>query len=405
MAQTTFSVHFFIRSNRMDEQGFAPIYSRININGQMLKMGLNHKIEPKNWDKVKEMPKSNIKDSKLIQNGIEAFKSRIYQAYSKILATNADLTTASLKAAFLGKVEKVQVYTLIETFKAHNEYFESLIGVKYSYGSYKNYKTTLKYLLEFVPQYANKKDILLQDVNYRFCEAFFQFLTTQKNCNVNGANKQMQRIKKVVNEAIRKGFINTNPMATFKLQFTPVNKVALTIDEIGKIEKLKLQRDALKSVRDIFLLQCYTGLAYSDIKRLNHSNIQIDGSKTYWIRMERQKTGIAFVVPLMKQAIDLLKSFGFNSKSNSFTLPILSNQKMNSNLKIIQELAGISKPLTTHLARHTFATTITLGNGVPIETVSKMLGHTKISTTQQYAKVLEDKIGRDMKDLLNKGKT
>lgn len=404
MTQMTFGVHFIIRNDREDGKGFVPIYSKININGQILKISVNQKILVADWDSEIEQPKQSCKNYKIIFNAILAFKSRIYQAYSKILASNIELTAANLKFEFLGKKEVVQINTLIESVIEHNNNFERLIGVKYSQGSYKNYKTTLKYLIEFVPAFCKKKDISLKEVNYSFCEAFYDFLTTKKECKANGANKQIQRLKKIINESVRKGLILQNPMANFRLKFTPVNKVALNMDEIKRIEKLNLNREVLINVRNVFIFQCYTGLAYADVKRLSDADLDRDGNGDYWIKMNRLKTKVSFSVPLLQPALIILRKYGFNNDKSNLNLPVISNQKMNDNLKVIQELASIEKNLTTHLARHSFATTITLSNGIPIETVSKMLGHTKLSTTQLYAKVHESKISNDMQGLMDKMK-
>ena len=186
-------------------------------------------------------------------------------------------------------------------------------------------------------------------------------------------------------------------MATYTVEYTPVNKVALNMAEINRLAELDLQRQLLKSVRDVFLLQCYTGLSYADIQKLSKSHISNGDNGTQWIRMKRQKTSVSFAVPLLPAALAILDKYLPNSDHETPLMPVISNQKMNDNLKLLQELAGISKNLTTHLARHSFATTITLNNGVPISTVSRMLGHTKLSTTQIYAKVLEGTIDNDMK--------
>ena len=289
-------------------------------------------------------------------------------------------------------------HTLLSVATEHDEHFRSMLGIKYSAGSYKNYKTTLKYLNEFVPEVSGKPDIPLDSVNYKFCEAFFTYLTTQKDCHTNGANKQLQRLKKIINYAIKLGYINRNPMATYTLEFEPVNKVALTQPEIEKLRKLKLQRPTLEHVRDVFLMQCFTGLSYADIKLLGQKHLSLAENGTYWIHMARQKTKVSFAIPLLPQALVILQKYITENKSDKPIMPVLSNQKMNDNLKVIQELAGISKTLTTHLARHSFAT-VALSNGVPIETVSRLLGHTKLSTTQLYAKVLESKIEADMAQL------
>ena len=396
MQSYTFGVNFLIRKDRPNKDGLVPIYCKININGQALKISLNLYISATDWNEDLQLPKKSCKDCKTITSVIEAFKSRIYQVYSTLLASNIELTPANFKTTFIGKKAVLKSYTLIETATEHNKNFEQMIGIKYSYGSYKNYKTTLKYLIEFVPMVYKKRDILLTEVDFKFCDAFFSFLTTQKSCKNNGANKQIQRVKKIINYAIRLGYIVSGNMGTYTLNFKPAKRSALSLIELGKIEVLYLERKDIERVRDIFIFQCYTGLSYIDIKRLEYKHIHTDDKEELWIKMERQKTGGSFSIPLLKPALRILKTYQLLFPESKMVFPVLSNQKMNNYLKIIQELASISKNLSTHIARHTFATAITLSNNVPIETVSRMLGHTTIRTTQIYAKVLDGKIETDM---------
>lgn len=402
MTPNTFSVRFIIRNDRMDSEGYVPIYARIVINGETLRIALNYKTKASSWIATSDLVKTNAKNSKEINEAIESMKSRIYQAHSHILATNKPLNAEQLKIQLFGIEVTEKLPTLLEITKQHNANFEKMVGIKYSQGSYKNYKTSLLFLTEFIPTYNGKKDIQLKEVNYKFAEAFFTYLTTVKTCKQNGANKQIQRLKTIINYAIKQGHLQTNALNAFSLEFTPVNKIALTMEELIRIQELKLQRTTLQDVRDVFLLQCYTGLSFGDVKRLSKNDIHRISENEYWIKMSREKTKIGFTVPLLPQAMFILLPYLDVEEVDKPLLPVLSNQKMNDNLKLIQELAGINKNLTTHLARHTFATTITLGNGVPIETVSKMLGHTKLATTQMYAKVLDNKIASDMRKLKGK---
>ena len=351
-------------------------------------------IHAEHWDDKKQKA-TKAKEAGSINGVLTTLHANVNQAISQLQISKAEVTLDNLRNLLKGEAVSEE-RTFIKVAQEHNDNFQKQVGKKYSAGSYKNYKTTLKYLIDFVPEYCGRKDIALKAVNYKFCEAYFTYLTTKKKCHVNGANKQIQRVKKIINYAIRSGYIQTNPMATFSIEFTPVHKVALTMDEINKLAGLDLNRQVLKDVRDVFLMQCYTGLSYSDIKQLTQKHIQAGDNGSQWIRMKRQKTSVSFVVPLLPMALTLVDKYLPNSASQLPLLPVISNQKMNENLKVLQELAGIPKNLTTHLARHSFATSITLSNGVPIETVSRMLGHTKLSTTQIYAKVLDTKIGADM---------
>ena len=379
--------------------GTATIFARIRLERNKIELSTNRSVQPQNWNDENGTVKG--RDAKTINKYLEAFVSKINNAYSQLYIAQQEITLEAIRVLVLGEPATPK-HTLIEVAKEHDAHFKSMLGIKYSPGSYKNYKTTLKYLIEFVPIYANKSDIPLTMVNYKFCEAFFTFLTTEKTCHTNGANKQIQRLKKLINYAIKLDYIQVNPMKSYTVEFEPVNKVALTNEEIQRLLALKLMRPVLEQVRDVFLFQCYTGLAYSDLKLLSPKHISAGKDNTYWIHMNRQKTKVSFAIPLLQPALFILQKYLPETATDQPLLPVLSNQKMNDNLKIIQELAGISKNLTTHLARHSFATTITLSNGVPIETVSRMLGHTKLSTTQIYAKVLETKIASDKKLLSEK---
>jgi site-specific recombinase XerD len=394
MPTNSFTMQFIVKSEKKDKMGMIPIYAKMYINGVKMEISTNRRIDPRNWNRYHK----NDKFDKELNQFLELYKTKLYNTYSKALLKDEYLTPELFKEIFLGtKKEKVKIHYLLETATLHNTNFEKMIGIKYSYGSYKNYKSTLKYLKEFVPIYSGNKDIPLEEVNYNFCEAYYGYVTTEKTCTTNGANKQIQRLKKIINYAIKQGFISKNPMATFTLEFKSVNRVILTMEELKKLIQYDFQRPTLEKVRDVFIFQCFTGLSYADIKTLNLRDIEDN-----LIKMDRAKTGNKFVVPLLPQALELIDKYADYENATNPIFPVLSNQKMNLNLKLIQEIVGIKKSLTTHIGRHTFATTIALANGVPIETVSKMLGHTKISTTQVYAKVLDDKIIKDMDKLKDK---
>ncbi len=394
MKSIHFSVKLFLRTNRSQKDGMAIIYARIRLGREKTELSTSKAIKPSHWDENK-CAVINTTDANTINKHLEAFKSKINNAYSNLYIAQQEITLDAITSLVLGK-PSTPTHTLLSVATEHNDHFKSMLGIKYSPGSYKNYKTTLIYLTEFIPAYYGKPDLSLGLVNYKFCESFFTYLTTKKKCHTNGANKQLQRLKKIINYAIKLGYIQANPIATYTLEFEPVNKVALTIPEIEMLRKLELQRLVLEQVRDVFLMQCYTGLSYGDIKLLAQKHLSVAENGIYWIHMVRQKTKVSFAIPLLQPALVLLQKYIPETKSELALFTVLSNQKMNDNLKLLQELASISNNLTTHLARHTFATTITLSNGVPIETVSRMLGHTKLSTTQVYAKVLDVKIGTDM---------
>jgi site-specific recombinase XerD len=401
MQHQILQVRFFLKKQRPKMDGTLFIYARIRLSRQnKLELTTNQSVLPQQWDDKKGVV-VNHPDVNIMNKYLEAFKGNINNAFSQLYIAKQPITLEAIKALLMGE-SAIKQFGLLEVAEEHNANFETMVGIKYSYGSYKNYKTTLKFLKEFVPLYFKKADIPLPQVNYKFCEAYFKFLTTKKTSHVNGANKHIQRLRKLMNYAIKHEYIQTSPMASYSLEFEPVNKVALTIEEIQRIADVELMVPTMDHVRNIFLFQCYTGLSYSDVRLLTPMHISVGLNNTYWIHMKRQKTKVAFAIPLLSPALAIMQKYLPTSDNTSPIFPVLSNQKMNDNLKLIQSSAKISKRLTTHLGRHSFATTITLSNGVPMETVSRMLGHTKLSTTQIYAKVLETKIGSDMQTLSEK---
>lgn len=392
----------FIKKYRTNTKGEAPLYIRIRMGEDKMELSTNQFVKPSDWDKKKELV-INTSQASAKNALINKMRTMLEQTISQLIIAGVDLDISIIKRVLNG--EKIgKVVRLIEATELHNIQFEKQIGIKYSYGSYKNYKTTLAFLHEFVPVEYKVQDIPLKEVNDGFCERFYDWLTTVKGTsNQNGANKHIQRIKKIVNYSLKMGYINVNPIKSYSLSFRAPQREALTWEEVQTIQNLKLQNERLEHVRNIILFQIYTGLSYADVKIFSKKHLYkgVDGNT--WLKMERTKTHNTFAVPILKPAQIVLDQYiGKAISQDTPIYPVLSNQKMNAYLKIIQEIAGISKNLHTHLFRHTFASTVTLQSGVPLETVSKMLGHSKITMTQIYARVGELKISIDMKDLSDK---
>ncbi|KOH42568.1 integrase [Sunxiuqinia dokdonensis] len=199
-------------------------------------------------------------------------------------------------------------------------------------------------------------------------------------------------------------YIDKNPYSKFKVGLDETHREILSTEELKRIEEKQIQIERLAVVRDIFVFACYTGLSFSDITKLSHTHLQQRADGKEWIIINRSKTNNRCRIPLLPKAKEILKKYEDYPKisGKAILLPVLTNQKMNSYLKELGDICGINKNITMHIARHTFATTVTLSNGVPIETVSKLLGHSSLKTTQIYAKVLDQKIAEDMELLESK---
>jgi site-specific recombinase XerD len=235
-------------------------------------------------------------------------------------------------------------------------------------------------------------------IDHGFITEFEYYLKTVRQCSHNTSLKYITNFKKIVRICIANGWLNRDPFVSYKARLKQIDRECLTEQELTAIIEKQFDSVRLEQVRDIFIFCCYTGLAYSDVKKLSseHIIIGIDGER--WIKLNRTKTDTRSSIPILPRASSILAKYANNLKciSSGRVLPVLTNQKMNGYLKEIADLCGIRKNITSHLARHTFATTVTLTNGVPLESVSKMLGHKSIKTTQHYAKIIDRKVSDDM---------
>jgi len=404
-SNSTFSVLFWLYSSR-SKNGKAPIYARISVNGKKLNISLKRRIQINEWDSNKQRVKNSSMHAKSTNQYLDEFYSGLFQSFQQLRIEGKHITPHSVKARFMDEEVENQHFTLRDLVSYHNRnMFPKLHG-----NTSRLYLTSQKYIFLFLKKKLKLEDIRLDELNYKFILDFENFLRKhkpnhyQKQIGNNAVMKHIQRLRKMVSLAYRLEWIDKDPFRQFKQRLTPTNREYLGAEELQAIEELELQSKRLKTVRDLFVFSCYTGVCYTDLMLLTEDNVVMGLDKKYWIITKRQKTHNPVKIPLLKKALDLIGQYKEDSRSviNNTLFPRISNQKMNAYLKEIASEAKIKKNLTFHMARHTFATTVTLTNGVPIETISKMLGHRKLTTTQIYAKVLERKVGEDMEILRNK---
>ncbi len=398
MKGNTFAISFVLKRNKAKDAENIPIYVRITVNKHRLEISTNRQINPKYWDVKKNEAKKTYKSYKELNEHLLVIKNKLYACQTELLHSKKIVTAQRIKDLYNGNI-KLAASTIVQVSTLHITEMEQFIGKSSSYGNYKNYKTTHKYIQEFIPLVYKVKDLPLEEVNYSFIKKYEYFLQTEKSCTQNGAMKQMQRLKKVLNWAIKNEYLSVNPFRNYSISFKKYDRGYLTIEEIAKIERLTGLSKRLQYTKDFFVFQLYTGLAYSDMIDLKTDDIVkgIDGE--YWIIKNRVKTDTKITIPLLSITLDILYRYADFSMKDCTVFPKISNQKINKNLKDLGGLADIKQPLSTHLARHSAATTIWLNNGISIEVVSKMLGHTKISTTQVYGRIVEEKIADEMKEL------
>ena len=388
--KTQLFVSFLARKAMSKKTGMVPIYCRVRYGDTTAQFSTKIDVPYINWDSKRTRVKGNSK--KAMNLKLETLRISIIEKYDALIKTNVIITAKTIIDYY--KNDTLIMNSVINVFKQHNTNMKSLIGIEYSYGSYKNYKTTLKHLIKYINTKYNANDIFLNKINYDFIYNFSQFLLLHTECNHNGMMKHIQRFKKITNFCIKNNYITNDPFAGFKISFKKSNRVYINKQELHTLKNITLN-DSLSKVRDIFLFACYTGLSYIDLYNLSLKNIRKGYDNLQWVYVKRHKTNIPSNIPILPPAFSILKKYKKQKNINRI-FPMISNQKMNKALKEIAHLCNFNKKLTFHSARHTFATTVTLTNGVPIETVSKMLGHNNIKTTQLYARVIDSKISSDM---------
>lgn len=400
----SFGVSFYLKRQRTSQRGTCPIYARISVNGKRVEISVKRSIEPVFWNAVRGMAKGTREETRKLNKFLEQFRAGIVECYQEMLLSRKLITAEMLKARVTGAENSE--YTLCRLMDEHNREQEHVL----EWGTLKNYFTTQKYVLAFLRERYKTKDIYLSELGYKFISDFEQFLRSRKNhhgkpsMGNNGVMKHLERLRKMVNLAVRLEWLPRNPFTAHQLKFQKVERQFLTAEELRLIEERDFPIERIQMVKDLFIFSCYTGLAYIDVSNLTPASIVTGPDGDRWISTSRKKTRIPVKVPLLLKALAIIEKYRNHPKAlaDGTLLPVFSNQKLNSYLQEVADRCGINKPLTFHIARHTFATTVTLSNGVPIESVSKMLGHTKLTTTQIYAKVIESKLSEDMARLREK---
>lgn len=402
----TLGIQFIIRKSKTKNDQ-APIYLRITVNGQRLEISLKRWIPINDWNAIKGVAKGSRPEYKSLNLYLEKNRRMILEIYEELQTSKQLITAQAIKSIYLG--EEQNEFTLCKLMKYHNTNSTETLAP----GTLKNYFTTAKYVKKYLKEKMKKDDIYLSSLSYRFITDFEYFLRKTASFNPhqplsnNGIMKHMERLRKMVSMAVKLEWMEKDPFANYQLKFKKVERGYLTLQELTAIENKKFTIPRLQLVQDLFIFSCYTGMSYIDTVNLTPDkiNIGIDGEQ--WIISKRQKSDEQFKVPLLPKALEIIEKYKDHPQAiaKGKLFPGMSNQKLNSYLKEIADLCGIEKNMTFHLARHTFATTVTLSNGVPLETVSKLLGHSKITTTQIYAKVIERKVSDDMNNLRQKMKT
>lgn len=394
-----FSILFFIYKSKVNRKGEMPIFCRVTLDSVRKQFATGNNVHEAQWNNRIQRLKGSLPQVKLINTNIETIEHKLKTAYSEILKEKETFFIDDIYNRFTGSDKEHQ--TLLQAFEYHNKRMKALIGKEYVQATYDKFVVIENHVRKFIKHRYNRPDFPLMEIRLNFLSDLDYYLKVEENQNQNTINKVIERVKKVIKIAVGNGWLTADPFILYQKKKYVKEVVFLSASELKKLENHKFIQERLGAVRDCFIFSCYTGLAYNEASILSDEHLQPSEDGFTWIDMIRQKTQKPVIVPLLPKAMEILKQYGYPKKG--LLLPVISNQKMNSYLKEIGPIVGISKILTHHIARKTYATTVLMNNDIPIEIVSFLLGHSKTSTTElHYAKVVKDTVIRHIKKLKKK---
>jgi integrase len=397
------SILFIGKRSRTTRHRQLPIYLRVTIDKKRLEVATHYHVEPALWSPAAGRVKGRSDTARETNMALDLIIKDVYEYIDQLYAENRELTVNSLREKWFGQDRNKR--TLLGVFRSKIMDFEKLVekGV-YKKSTLVKYKSTEKHLIEYLKWQNLRRDILLLDLRIEFAANFEYYLQAEKGLSINSSGKMIKNLKKVIRDCVDKDRLDKDPFYRYKVRHVDPKVPHLSADELQALEEKKITIERLALVRDVFIFSCYTGFAYVDVVSLTRDHIKKDNDGKKWIIKPRQKTGIPEIVPIFPPALRILNRYEQSQKliSSKKLLPVPTNQKVNAYLKELGDICGIETRITFHIARHTFASTVTLDNGIPIDSVSKMLGHRSIKTTQIYAKVSNKKIGDDTKKLFQK---
>lgn len=398
MKRDSFRVLFFLKKTRLLKNGEASVCMRITVNGTRVENNIRKSIDPALWSQAKETARGKSRRACDLNTYIEEARIKLYQIFCELEQQNRPITAHLLQELFFGQEKPEEVRTLLGTMQEHNDQCRALVGTDYALITVRRYESCRRYLAELIRQRYGKEDLPLAEVNGELVRAFAFYLKTEKGCQQNTVIRYMKCLKKITNLARANDWMAKDPFLGIRFHEKEVVREFLTMDELQTIYRKEFPLERLTLVRDVFIFAAFTGLAFIDVQQLAPEHIVRDNNGNLWIRKPRQKTKNMCNIPLLDIPQEILRKYANHPtcRKKGVLLPVPCNQKMNSYLKEIADICMIRKNLTTHCARHSYATSVCLANGVSLENVAKMLGHSNIKMTQHYARVLDSSILRDM---------
>lgn len=397
----SYALLFYIRKSKKRKDGKAPIYARITMNSNKTEFSTGEYVKPELWESRTNRVSKKSNESQSVNAHLNYLENKIKQVRNTLQQKKEQVTPVSIKENLSEKNRPELMF--LQRFQSHLNRIEELIGVDYARGTFVKYRSAYRHFRNFLKSHYNKSDILITLIGEDMIREFSDFLKSVRDCNQNTTTKYLFVIKNQTDTAFKKGIINIDPFDDWNMKYKPTKPTHLTWDELQRIEGKEFDSDSLGRVRDVFVFSCYTGLAFSDLEKLNYNDFYRDRDGELWLSQNRTKTdepAHILMLPKPKEIYEKYKDFEGTAWINEDrVLPTISNTKTNEYLKVIADVCRIKKRLTTHVGRHTFATTITLNNGVSIDSVQKMMGHSTRRQTEHYARIANHRIGEEMRNV------
>ena len=395
---STITISFAVRESKARTSGEAPIQVLLTQNGVRASFSTGKAVHPSEWDRNRQRVRSKEPEAIEINSYLDAIRARLYYLEKVLIDRDIGVSPQLLRDAYLGRLECLKEWTLMKVVEVHLEDLRAKIGESIAASTVWEYELCGRLIERYIKHRYSRNDMSIKEVKIGFISGFHAWLLKERKMKQNSATKHLKFLQKVMNIAVMNGYIPYNTLSMYKVVREPVNMEYLNEAELQKIIDFESPLEHLVRTRDMFLFGCFTGLSYIDIKTLSREHFETDDEGRRWIKKRREKTGVLSRIPVLPIAQSILDKYS----GGKVLLPMPDNADVNRYLKDIAVLCEIDKRVCFHTSRHTFATTVTLTNGVPIESVSKMLGHRSLKTTQVYAKIAHNKLAEDMSNLSNR---
>lgn len=394
--RSTFKVLFYLKKNAPKKNGYVPVMCRITIDGTIAQFSCKSDVNPDLWDTQSGRATGRTTEARETNLFLDKIRVGVNTHYQEIFDKDNFVTAEKVKNAYLGLGMKHE--TILKVFAQHNEDFEKQVGKMKSKSTYQKYCTVYRHVQEFIRYRYNVSDIALKELTPAFIIDFELYLRANQDCTNNTVWVYMMPLRRMITIAQNNGWLNRDPFVEYSISPEDSDRGYLTKEEIKKLMNAPITRKKHELVRDLFVFCCFSGLSFRDLKNLTTDNLQTSFDGHEWIITKRQKTKVQSNIRLLDVPRRIIEKYKGIAKDGK-VFPVPSYQNLRDNITLIVQACEIKKHVTWHCFRHTYATEICLTNGMPIETLSKTLGHTNISTTQIYAKITNEKVSNDMEAL------